>query len=613
MKSLTMLLFAVLTSGTAQAENKCLTSNGYITTSVQAEAKASFLHTVEHSWKFEFWRGAVCWGKPDDQYQDSQDFSAGSNQCVGNINFTTNRENQRNYTPMTLSWGANMTDGDTFTIDLDDKRVRAVYDSVGGDCTSHRWGSKIDNANVTYETKAVINVPEDVWIVQVRANAQVGAGSSIDELQPRIGRVVLKNDKNPSSWLQSLTENAWTYIYVEPGEQLELNLSYANQRLDGEKKFNVRYDFKFIGHNRCVEILGDPKGMNYTDFLKKQILSGVTDEEQYHKYAVKLGCLRNPTFVKAGMNNSGPDSLVPALESINAHTQDVILQALSNNKGKYATPYLATVLDMTLVDLSRFALNDLLNYCKSYRDFRRETLSNPQVTQVAGIEFMMMSYSHLEKIHSQLASQSLATLVNNVQAWNSKKVTYAQLFDGNVEAQKALTAYQQALLQMGFGIYPTMFNEISTNIPQVEINKTSREQLLTDLQSAKTLASYVNVAIRRMLVNFGMRSNDVIEIGQLSTNAQQLLDLHAKIHEEMREYFKWFISSDQGGDNGDRFVTTLATMQNKILGPSAETLRNISKIERLKSLDEKFVRRSELNQLNDQVKSCIFNPYGGSQ
>lgn len=613
MKSMVMIFLAVLSSAAvAESGNSCMTSNGSITTMVQAEAKATFLHTVQHHWKFKFWRGAVCWGKPDDQYQDSQEFKDSSKECTGKINFNTSRGNQLNYTPMTLSWGANMTDGDTFSIDLNDTRVRAVYDSVGGDCTSHRWATKMDKANVTYETKAVINVPEDVWVVQVRANAQISPGSNLTELNPRIGRVALKNDEDPKAWLQPLTDT-WTYLYVEPGEQLELDLSYANQGLDGAKKYNVRYDFKFIGHNRCVEVIGDPKTLNYADAFKKQILSPVTTEEEYHNYAVKLGCLRNPAFLKAGMNNSGPDALVPALEALNQHTQKVISQAVENKTGVYAGPYLATILDMSLVDMSRFALTDLLNYCKTYRDFRRETLKNPNVTQVAGIEFMMLTYSHLEMIYKQLATQSLATLTNNVQSWNKMNVTYAQLFDGSGEAQKALTAYQQSMIQMGLAIYPTISAEISTNIPQVEVNKTAREQLLADLQKAKTLANSVNTSIRQMLRNFGRRSNDVVEAGQLSTNVQHLLDLHAKIGNEMHEYFKFFISADQGGDNGDRFVKYLATIQTEILRPSAENLSAISQLEKLKSLDEKFVRRSELNKLNDDVNACIFNPYGGGQ
>ena len=618
MKTIITVILIIFVSAKVKAdsktENQCPTSNGYITTRVEASAKASFLHTVEHHWKFEFWRGAVCWGRPDDQYQDNQSFGTSSDQCVGSINFATNRGNQKNYTPMTLSWGANLTDEDTFTINLTDNRVQAVYDSSNSDCTSHRWGSKLEYASMTYETKAVINVPEDVWIVQVRAVADINNGSGAEDLHPRIGRQILKNENNPEAYLQSLTEREWTYLYVEPREALELVLSYANQRLSGQKKYNIRYDFKFIGHNRCVEVLGNPSEINYSpESMKKVMLSEVKSESDYHNYAVKLGCLRNPVFLKAAMNGSRPDVLVPTLKTLGQRTQDIVSQSLSSEKTSYASPFMMTILDMTMVDISRFALSDLLNYCKTYRDFTRESAINTKVTEVAGIEFMMLTYSHLEMIYSQLSRNALDVLVNNLEVWSKDKVTYAQLFDGNKSTQLALKAYQQSMVQMGLEIYSTMNKEISTRVPQVELAKNYREELLKDLAAAKTIANYLAVALRQTLRNFGNRSNNVVDATQIAAYVRQLSALDAKIHSEMKEYFKWFVSTSDGGDNGDRFVETLVKLQKSILAPSAENLVEISKIKNLKSLDEKFVRRSELNKLNQDIEKCIFQPYGGVQ
>lgn len=614
LKPILLAAFMALSTLSAHADDSCQASNGSVTTGVTAAAKASFLQTVEHHWKFEFWRGAVCWGRPDDQYQDNQGFNGSSNQCVGQMTFKTNKDNMLNYTPMTLSWGANLTDGDTFTINLDDKRVQAAYDEVNGDCTSRKWGTKLEYASMTYDTRAVIHVPDDVWVVQVRATANVSPGSSIEDLQPQIGRESLKDDKNPVGYLQSLSKYQWTYLYVEPGEPLDVTIAYSNQRLSGERKYNVRYDFKFIGHNRCAQVLGDPKTVNYSgDYLKKVINSDIKTEDDYHGYAVKLGCMRNPVFLKAAMNNSRPDDLVPALKAMSDRTAEVLSQDHGSENEAYAAPFFATILDMSLVDVSRFALTDLLTYCKTYRDFTRETAAGPATTEVAGVEFMMLTYSHLEMIYNQLARQSLETLVNNLQTWNSNKITYAQMFDGNKDAQTALRAYQQAMVQMGLEIYTTIFSEITNRVPQAQIAKTYRDQLLSDLQSARTLANYVNVSIRQTLRDFGSRSNAVIDPGQLAANVKQLIALDAKIHDEMREYFKWFVSSDQGGDNGDQFVQTLSNLQTAVLRPSANNLSFIAKIENIKSLDEKFVRRAELNKLNQQVTECVFHPYGGGK
>lgn len=612
MKKIILTILTILAGFKANAENKCLTSNGYITTNVEASAKASFLHTTQHHWKFEFWKGAVCWGKPDQHHQDNQDFKQSSDQCQGNINFRTNRGNQVNYTPVSLSWGANLTDGDTFTINLTDERVAAVYETSKSKCTTHKYGTKLEYASMTYETKAVINVPEDVWIVQVRATSDVSKGSDINELKPKIGRQVLKKSENPTEFFQSLSADEWTYLYVEPGEALELALSYANQGNAGSKKFDIRYDFKFIGHNRCTEVLGDPSRVNYSpEYLQKVIGSEIKSEADYHNYAIKLGCLRNPVFLKAAMNGSRPDSLVPALKEINKRTEQVISGYIKNERGGKA-PFMATILDMTLVDVSRFALQDLSNYCKSYKEFTRETAVNNSVKQIAGIEFMMLNYSHFEMMFSQLTRKSLEVLVNNIESWSKNKMTYNQLFDGNKDAQVALKAYRQAAVQMGLGIYSEMHREFLNRIPKVEISKNHYNEILENLDAAATIADAVDMSITQMLRDFGNRSSDVISSQELSAHVRQLIDMDEKLQKQIRKYFEWFISSSSGGDNGDRFVETLVNLQTGILEPSAINLSKIAEIESLKSLNTKFVRRGELNQLNQVITKCIFNPYGGS-
>ncbi len=297
-----MMTLLTIASVSVTAENRCEKSNGYITSKVDVKAQASFLHTTQHHWKFEFWKGTVCWGKPDQHHQDKQDFEKSSNQCEGNINFNTSRNNQKNYTPVALSWGANLTDGDTFTVNLSDERIAAAYETHSSKCTTHKYGTKLEKASVVYETKAVINVPEDVWVVQVRASGKYSQGESLRKLKPTIGRKIMQNDKDPAAFLQALDAEEWTYLYVEPGEALELALSYSNQDNVGAKKYDIRYDFKFIGNNRCVEVFGgdtaDKTKLQLSPkYIEKVINAEIESEADYHNYAVQLGCLRNPVIL----------------------------------------------------------------------------------------------------------------------------------------------------------------------------------------------------------------------------------------------------------------------------------------------------------------------------
>lgn len=606
-----MLIFLIVQGGWLWADEttpSCPTSNGYIESKVDTKARASMLHTVEHRWKFEFWRGAVCWGKPDDQYQDSQDYNNSSTACSGNMTFATSRDNQLNYTPMSLSWGANLTEGDTFTLHFEDNRTRVQTGGSDSECTRHQMSTKLEYASVTYDTRAVLNVPEDVWIVQVRGSAANANGA---DLSPKIGRKNSADPSRPGAHLISLSAQEWTYLYVEPGEPLELTLSYQEQGLDIAKKYDVRYDFKFVGYNRCTEVLGQPEALDYSqDSLDKIVFQSVKTESDFHNYALRLGCLRNPVFLKSAMRNSRPESLRPMLDSIESRTKDLLKREGKSNSETYAAPFVYTILDMTLVDVSRFALADLYNYCKSYRLFTRESAIHNEVQEVAGIEYMMMTFHHLDKIYSQLARQSLQTLVDRINSWNQQNVTYAQLYEGNTNVQQALRAYQHQMVASGLEIYGTLVDELQ-KIPQTVVGQTHLNKLMRDLADAKVLASEVKRSTQQLLRDFGRRSNKAIEVGGIKTAVENLIRLDASIHQQMLDYFSWFLSENYNGDNGDRFVQTLIGIKDKILLPSAENLHRVGQEKSLNSLDEKFVRRKEINELSGKIEKCIFQPYEG--
>jgi hypothetical protein len=309
------------------------------------------------------------------------------------------------------------------------------------------------------------------------------------------------------------------------------------------------------------------------------------------------------------MNNSRPDSLEPALLTIEGEAKKILERPWEAKQKEYGAPFLSTILDMSLVDISRFALNDLHKYCQSYRNFTRETAVSEDVTEVAGVEFMMMTYYHLDKIYQQLARESLSVLVDRVEALNKAGATYAELYNGQPDVQKALRAYKHQMVQSGLEIYATLIQELQ-KIPQPEIGRTHLDHVFKDLNDANSLAQRVRLATQQMLRDFGRRSTSIVNVGELKSSVQALLLLDQRIHSQLNEYFDWFVSRGKDGKLGDAFVQALITMEKKILLPSAANLERIAKSQNLRSLNEQFVRRKDLDEISRKIGACIFQPYG---
>ncbi len=149
-------------------ENTCDSSKGPVSTQVELDAATEMLRTKEHHWKFKPFEGAVCIGRNAEQSDASETNSQKSNQCSGDLVYTTNQRGFHNYTPVKLSWGAQLTENDVFKVHFYEKTIGVSYDTEKSKCTTTRYGTKLDSYRGVFKTQTQFEIPEDVWILSIR-------------------------------------------------------------------------------------------------------------------------------------------------------------------------------------------------------------------------------------------------------------------------------------------------------------------------------------------------------------------------------------------------------------------------------------------------------------
>lgn len=600
---LTIAGLTALHQSFAQDEKQpsCINSKGEINTEASIDAKTEMLHTTRHHWKFEFWRGAVCIGRPDDQAETNETNKQNSSACAGDLVYTTKKGGFHNYTPVKISWGANLTENDVFKVQFTQDTKAVEYGNEGSSkCTTHKYATKLSAYEGKFSANARVEIPRDVWILAIRTVRNKNHNKDLPTYIGRTAEGTTKGHKIP-------LKDTWKYLYVQPGEKIDLLVENTSNDLQSNIKFDVDFEFRFVGHNRCEELLGRYDKFNYSpENVKSIILQNPKTEDERNFYALRLGCLRNQAYMQAGMANSRPDFLLPIMETLQAETQKMVSlikekDTLSEvEKGNMR--FLNDIMEMTLLDMGRFAMNDLLAYCQTYKDFTREGVRMGQVDAVPGIEYSTLTYHRIQMMLDRFPVLSVKEFADRMTAWENNSISYRSLMRGGDEVKNSLKVFQSDIMRYNYeGFRKTA--ELINVLPQTTINSTERKELLVRLDHANQEAAVLESEIIASLYKFSSRKSDIVSSKLIRKYSQRLTENVESIRAAITAHMAWYIANDKQSG----FISDVGTISREYVEAIGLALDQSVGDRNLTS----FVQQDQLKILIGKMNKCL-NEAGGS-